>query len=732
MALLSRLTSGLAAETGFVSPRQIPGMIGDAIAEPFRQLQENIRPDAMIKNLIRETGLSDIIPTFSFGLDRLFDQSTAEAAEEKKRAAEEKKRAAEEKKAAAAAANTSNSILQGIKNVLQDTYNKIASRDVETAEQIAERRRLEGGGAPIPPTPPSGPVPEGRSMLGFLGDITSIGLAAAGLGLTRLGSLIKFLGRLGLKAGPFALIAASLVALDGKDWDKLFANIRTSIDLIADGKWLEGISVAAGSVAETITQGLINIAPISEETRKEISNKLNEIDLPGKARSIATNFTETLDEIFGDQLGGIAEAVAAAAAVASLTIGLKRLAFPALLVGGVLLYGDQIRESLEKFFTEQPMPDWADPGLTAGLTTGALGAAGAAMGVRSLAQLVGAGRFAGRGALAAGLATFTIMAGNSLKDWLDDQGKLNPITDTLVNATSFTATGASLGVMFGPKGMLIGAAAGLAIGLGYSLVNWFNGVKDKQEKALQERLSEAENIIDNALAEGRDLTEEELTKTILAEQEASRAMELATTSPEKRKELEEISAKLEEARASQPLSPDGLATTEQLESRVIKAIEGDAGSLKELVDFYGDKAKDQIETLAYMTDISLVSFDKIEDFVKKLDISINTLSTPQVDIKTLGERFTQAETQASVQAVQVTSSKALADYNEAMEKMKREEEAIARRREQAASTQVPIVVNNNNVQQGGNGVAAPVGPLHTRPTESRLDDMLLGGSLGIP
>jgi hypothetical protein len=81
MALLSRLTSGLAAETGFVSPRQIPGMIGGAIAEPFRQLQENIKPDAMIKNLIRETGLSDIIPTFSFGLDRLFDQSTAAADE---------------------------------------------------------------------------------------------------------------------------------------------------------------------------------------------------------------------------------------------------------------------------------------------------------------------------------------------------------------------------------------------------------------------------------------------------------------------------------------------------------------------------------------------------------------------------------------------------------------------------------------------------------------------------
>jgi pyruvate/2-oxoglutarate dehydrogenase complex dihydrolipoamide acyltransferase (E2) component len=101
--LPSVLTSGLAAETGFISPRQIPAMISGAVAENFRQFGENIKPDAMIKNLIRETGLSDIIPTFSFGLDRLFDQSTAEAAEEKKRAAEEKKRAAEEKKAAAAA-----------------------------------------------------------------------------------------------------------------------------------------------------------------------------------------------------------------------------------------------------------------------------------------------------------------------------------------------------------------------------------------------------------------------------------------------------------------------------------------------------------------------------------------------------------------------------------------------------------------------------------------------------
>jgi hypothetical protein len=170
MALLSTLTSGLAAETGFVSPRQIPGMISGAITESFQQVRENIKPDAMVKNLIRETGLSDIIPTFSFGFDKLFNQGSAEAAEEKKRAAEEKKRAAEEKKraaeekkAAAAAANSSNSVLEGIKNVLDDTYEIIASRDVETAEQIAERRRLEGGGAPVPPTPPGHQVllPEG-------------------------------------------------------------------------------------------------------------------------------------------------------------------------------------------------------------------------------------------------------------------------------------------------------------------------------------------------------------------------------------------------------------------------------------------------------------------------------------------------------------------------------------------------------------------------------------------
>jgi arsenate reductase-like glutaredoxin family protein len=624
-----------------------------------------------------------------------------------------------------------------------------------------------------------------------------------------LGSLFGFLGRLALKAGPLALIGASLVALEGKDWEKLFSEMSKNIDLISNGKWLEGTSGIIASLAETITKGFINLIPISEESKKEITDKLNEIDLSGKARSISKAFGDALEKVFGEQVASIADGVAAIAAV-GITIGLSKkifttlssgafwlkLGIPALLVGGVLLYGDQIRESLEKFFSEQPMPDWADPGLTAGLTTGALGAAGAAMGVRSLAQLVGAGRFAGRGALAAGLATFTIMAGNSLKDWLDDQGKLNPITDTLINATSFAATGASLAMMFGlgPKGILIGAAAGLAIGLGYSLVNWLNGIKDKQDKILQERLSVSGDILSRAAQEGKALTDEQKSTISGTLQEVDRALQLAK-SEEQRKILEESKRELEEALASQPLSPDRV-NEDQLFERVRRVKEGDQTALMELRNLFAAQGLDAekqlkflgeqfaMETMDYEGSLekwnqSIKSIDqlmqeKTEEVIQKhIDANERLRGVPDQTVPSLGEgvvddgpqaaavlqrlktqmTITQAAeypttgilaagmdilreqmnaSQAATQEVQVTSSKALADYNEAMEKMKREEEAIARRREQAASTQVPIVVNNNNVQQGGNGGTAPVGPLHTRPTESRLDDMLLGGSLGIP
>jgi hypothetical protein len=75
--------------------------------------------------------------------------------------------------------------------------------------------------------------------------------------------------------------------------------------------------------------------------------------------------------------------------------------------------------------------------------------------------------------------------------------------------------------------------------------------------------------------------------------------------------------------------------------------------------------------------------------------------------------------------VEVSSSKSLSDYNNALEMMKRDMEERSRTRE-SQQAQSPVIINQNIQNQSGGGTSSPVGPLTTRPTTSRLDDMILG------
>lgn len=128
----------------------------------------------------------------------------------------------------------------------------------------------------------------------------------------------------------------------------------------------------------------------------------------------------------------------------------------------------------------------------------------------------------------------------NLKDWLEEQGMNQQITQDLVDTTSFTAIGASLGMMFGPKGAIIGAAIGLAIGMGAAVVRWLNRVRDRQKDIFDEEVAETMSMIDKVMSENRDFTPEELQQihsTILS---AERRRTLAGTSGE-RSQLDEIS-----------------------------------------------------------------------------------------------------------------------------------------------------------------------------------------------
>jgi phage-related protein len=798
MALLSTLTSGLAAETGFVSPRQIPGMISGAITESFQQVRENIKPDAMVKNLIRETGLSDIIPTFSFGFDKLFNQGSAEAAEEKKRAAEEKKRAAEEKKAAAAAANSSNSVLEGIKNVLDDTYEIIASRDVETAEQIAERRRLTGEATPAGPPAP-GPVPVGDSSLGgifgFFGKIAKViggagGLAAAGLGLTRLGSLFSFLGKLALKAGPIGAILSMAISLDGTDWTNLVEGVKESFEKIKNGEYLEGV--------KQLIMTPINFAVTAyKKTVDSLSEWIESFGIDEGMSDLLANLAlgGTLIIAFRKSILAVVRSIRTIARIASrlfvpLTVvitlfetikgtidGWKEDGFVGALKGAITEFGATLIAVPLDFIKD--IVAWALDKLGFDETAEALNefsfediwrntVSAFFEGVKSMVEWVKL-KFSDTTEAIGSLWTGLVGAGKDLVSllWSPIESAINWVKTLFTDPVeAFKQYFSTLIGVYSSIGELLFAPV-------ESAINWvkvkFSDTKEAIGSLWTNLVGEGKGLVSllwSPIESAINWVKTLFTDPVEAFKQYFSAMigvyssigallfvpigsamtwikdtfsDIKIEVPEW---MKDIGGYLKDKLVKPIADFFEMITNFDFASLVpdwVKDLFGGPTTEVEPLDMLGGGATDTgaamaTRDVATMSDEELVK--QIENNKRILEIQLSKPVQNEVFIGNLNRQIDQLTSlqanKESLQAVQVTSSKSLADYNEAMENMKRDMEERERRREQAASVQPPIVVNNNNVQQGGNGGTAPVGPLHTRPTESRLDDMLLGGSLGIP
>lgn len=171
-----------------------------------------------------------------------------------------------------------------------------------------------------------------------------------------------------------------------------------------------------------------------------------------------------------------------------------------------------------------------------------------------------------------------------LKNWLESQGASKTLSEEIVNYTGFVATGASLGMMFGPTGALVGAAIGLALGIGSSLVRWLGRIKDSQEAIFQDQIAETEKIIEAALEEGRNLTEEEARKLSETMSEARRRQNLAI-GEEGRREAAEVEENVRNILSGSPLDPSGGVSQDQIDNRVNAALAGDENALRELFDF---------------------------------------------------------------------------------------------------------------------------------------------------
>lgn len=96
----------------------------------------------------------------------------------------------------------------------------------------------------------------------------------------------------------------------------------------------------------------------------------------------------------------------------------------------------------------------------------------------------------GLGAVAAlAVGGLYVMYGDAAKKYLEEQMNVDhDIANVAVDTTYYTGEFASIGAMFGPEGALVGAALGLAVGLGSSILGWLQDNAAESMKKTDEEL----------------------------------------------------------------------------------------------------------------------------------------------------------------------------------------------------------------------------------------------------
>lgn len=122
--------------------------------------------------------------------------------------------------------------------------------------------------------------------------------------------------------------------------------------------------------------------------------------------------------------------------------------------------------------------------------------------------------------LIGGIIILTNLLGDKAKNWLVEQGNVDPdIANVAVDAASFAVQGAALGSLFGLPGMLAGAVAGLALSLGLSALSWFDRQKAEAEAQLRRDLAEAETILQDEEKRAEIQSVVDTLKTMTPEQQ---------------------------------------------------------------------------------------------------------------------------------------------------------------------------------------------------------------------
>lgn len=132
-------------------------------------------------------------------------------------------------------------------------------------------------------------------------------------------------------------------------------------------------------------------------------------------------------------------------------------------------------------------------GVTRGIIDGVLGnqrSAGRGRGGGGLFNLRNVARTSALGILTGAL----IFYGDDVKNWLVNQGVPENWAAVGVDAATAISGALTLGAMFGPPGLIVGAVAGTAYVLGRALYRWFEGNREKARLAAQARI-DAMNVI---------------------------------------------------------------------------------------------------------------------------------------------------------------------------------------------------------------------------------------------
>jgi hypothetical protein len=257
------------------------------------------------------------------------------------------------------------------------------------------------------------------------------------------------------------------------------------------------------------------------------------------------------------------------------------------------------------------------------------------------------GNLATRRILGATIGTAVLGAyityGDDLKKWIEEQEFPEPIEGVFTAGTDIAgmaATGASFGMMFGPKGALVGASLGAAIGIGMTLFNWINERKARNEARIQEEINEMNRILDDAEERGRvDRLAQDLSTMTPEEQAAAtstlsggemRALnELITPIQELTEELTYLRAESKTFEQLGQVSPFA-DKIEETQGRLIDLLNEQYNLLENKRDEmelrYGPSARSTPEYSSLITDLDNI-WAKLQPLIQESPYGIPSLNT---------------------------------------------------------------------------------------------------------